>query len=115
MVNANHASSNWSLGSNRNEMHLWDATWQFFVFAQFDRFLVASIFSSKIQCPMSKRKQVQSSLNSLFGGKQEQEINTTPTMPAEAPNKRTRKFQESWKETIVILVLLCTTKTLQVK
>jgi len=47
---------------------------------------------------MSKRKQVQSSLNSFFGGKQDQEINTTPAMSAAAPTKKTRKFQESWKE-----------------
>ena len=44
---------------------------------------------------MSKRKQVQSSLNTFFGGKQD---NTTPTTPAAAPIKETRKFQESWKE-----------------
>jgi len=47
---------------------------------------------------MSKRKQVQSSLNSFFGGKQDQEINTTPATPVAAPTKKTRKFQESWKE-----------------
>ena len=47
---------------------------------------------------MSKRKQVQSSLNSFFGRKQDQEINTTPATPAAAPTKKTRKFQESWKE-----------------
>lgn len=47
---------------------------------------------------MSKRKQVQNSLNSFFGGKQDQQINTTPTMPTEAATKRTWKFQESWKE-----------------
>lgn len=47
---------------------------------------------------MSKRKQVQSSLSTFFGGKQDQESNTTPTTPAAAPIKKTRKFQESWKE-----------------
>ena len=57
------------------------------------------IFSFKIQfVEMSKRKQVQSSLNSFFGGKQDQEINTTPATPTAAPTKITRKFQESWKE-----------------
>jgi len=47
---------------------------------------------------MSKRKQVQSSLNSFFGGKQDQEINVTLATPAAAPTKKTRKFQELWKE-----------------
>ena len=47
---------------------------------------------------MSKRKQVQSSLSSFFGGKQDQESNTTPTMPIAPPIKKTWKFQESWKE-----------------
>ena len=47
---------------------------------------------------MSKRKQVQSSLNTFFGGKQDRESNTTPTTPAAAPIKETRKFQKSWKE-----------------
>ena len=47
---------------------------------------------------MSKQKQVQRSLNTFFRGKQDQESNTTPTMPAAAPIKETRKFQESWKE-----------------
>ena len=55
--------------------------------------------SFKIQlAEMSKRKQVQSSLNTFFGGKQDRGSNTTPTMPAVAPIKETRKFQESWKE-----------------
>ena len=61
--------------------------------------LMVSIFSFKIRLvEMSKRKQVQSSLSSFFGGKQDQESNTTPTMPAAPPIKKTRKFQESWKE-----------------
>ena len=39
--------------------------------------------SFKIQlAEMSKRKQVQSSLNTFFGGKQDRESNTTPTAPA---------------------------------
>ena len=60
---------------------------------------MASIFSFKIQLAQtSKRKQVQSSLNTFFGGKQDRESNTTPTTPAAAPIKETRKFQESWKE-----------------
>ena len=61
--------------------------------------LVTSIFSFKIQfVEMStKRKQVQSSLNSFFGGKHDQEINTTPTMPTKALTKRAQKFQELWK------------------
>ena len=47
---------------------------------------------------MSKRKQVQGSLYSFFGGKQshDKEINTTSETPA--PNKKTCKFQESWKD-----------------
>jgi len=61
--------------------------------------LIASIFSLKKQfVEISKRKQVQSSLNSFFGGKQDQEINMTPVTPAAAPTKKTRKFQELWKE-----------------
>ena len=47
---------------------------------------------------MSKRKQIQSLLNTFFRGKQEQESNTTPTTPAAARIKKTRKFQELWKE-----------------
>ena len=55
--------------------------------------------SFKIQlAEMSKRKQVQSSLNTLFGGKQDRESSTTPTTPAAALIKETSKFQESWKE-----------------
>ena len=63
--------------------------------------LMASIFSFKIQlAEMSKRKQVQSLLNTFIGEKhkQDRESNTTPTMPAAAPIKKTRKFQESWQE-----------------
>ena len=48
---------------------------------------------------MSKRKQVQGSLYSFFGGKQsshDKEINTTSETPA--PKKNTCKFQESWKD-----------------
>ena len=61
--------------------------------------LMASIFSFKIQlAQMSKRKQVQSSLNTFFRGKQDHESNMTPTMPTAAPIEETRKFQESWKE-----------------
>ena len=60
---------------------------------------MASIFSFKIQlAQMSKRKQVQSSLNTFFRGKQDHESNMTPTMPTAAPIEETRKFQESWKE-----------------
>lgn len=47
---------------------------------------------------MSKRKKVQCSLSSFFGGKQNQESNTTPAPPAATPIKKTRKFQESWIE-----------------
>ena len=47
---------------------------------------------------MSKQKQVQSSLNTFLGGKQDRESNTKPTTPAAAPIKETRKFQKSWKE-----------------
>ena len=47
--------------------------------------------SFKIQlAEMSKRQQVQSSLNTFFGGKQDWESNTTPTTPAVAPIKETR-------------------------
>ena len=43
----------------------------------------ASIFSFKTQlAEMSKRKQVQSLLNTFFGEKQDRESNTTPTTPA---------------------------------
>ena len=59
------------------------------------------VFSFKIQlAEMSKQKQVQSSLNTFFGGKQDRESNTTPTCatPTSTPIKKTRKFQESWKE-----------------
>jgi len=47
---------------------------------------------------MSKRKQVQSSLNSFFGGKQDQEINMTPATPAAAPTKKPRKFRNCGKK-----------------
>ena len=61
--------------------------------------LIESLFSFKTQLlEMSKRKQVQCSLSSFFGGKQNQESNTTPAPPAATPIKKTRKFQESWKE-----------------
>ena len=33
---------------------------------------------------MSKQKQVQTSLNTFFGGKRDRESNMTPTMPAPA-------------------------------
>ena len=48
---------------------------------------------------MSKRKQVQGSLYSYFGGKQspdDKEINKTSETPA--PNKKTRRLQELWKD-----------------
>ena len=48
---------------------------------------------------MSKRKQMQGLLYSFFGGKQssdDKKINTTSETPA--PTKKTRKFQESWKD-----------------
>ena len=78
-----------------NEMH---CRIQYDGFPHFQT-LMASIFSFKIQlAEMSKQKQVQRSLNTFFRGKQDQESNTTPTMPAAAPIKETRKFQESWKE-----------------
>lgn len=57
------------------------------------------IFSFKIQLSeMSRRKQVPTSLNTFLGGKQDRESNMTPTVPATALIKKTRKFQESWKE-----------------
>lgn len=83
-----------SLGSTLKLNALWDSIWRLFV-----SMLMVSICSFKIRLvEMSKRKQVQSSLSSFFGGKQDQESNTTPTMPAAPPIKKTRKFQESWKE-----------------
>ena len=48
---------------------------------------------------MSKQKQVQGSLYSFFGGKQssdDKEINLASETPA--PTKKTRKFQEAWKD-----------------
>jgi len=52
------------------------------------------VFSFKIElAEMSKRKQVQSSLSTFFGGKQDRESNTTPTTPAAAPIKKTQKLQ----------------------
>ena len=44
---------------------------------------------------MSKRKQVQSSLNTFFGWKQDRESNTTPTTPAAAPITKTWKLFSS--------------------
>ena len=61
--------------------------------------LMASIFSFKTQLAQtSKRKQVQSSLNTLFGEKQGRKSDTTPTMPAAALIKKIRKFREPWNK-----------------
>ena len=47
---------------------------------------------------MSKRKQVQSSLNTFFGAKQDRESNMTPTTPAAAPITKTRSFRNRGKK-----------------
>ena len=66
--------------------------------------LMASMFSFNIQlAEIPKRKQVYNSLNTLFGGKQDRESNTTPTTPAllhaiAASIKETQKLQELWRE-----------------
>ena len=87
-----------SRGSTLKWTSLWESIWRI-------SFLVSktwwhlNIFSFKIQlAEMSKRKQLQSLLNTFFRGKQERESNTTPTTPAAAPIKKTREFQELWKE-----------------
>ena len=80
-----------------------------FVFPKLDGILYLYKFSFKIQlAEMSKRKQIQ-----CFRGKQEQERNTTPTTPATAPIKKTRKFQELWKERLNLRIpghLICVFK-----
>ena len=67
---------------------------------QYDGFpfqtLMASIFFFKTQlAEMSKQKQVQTSLNTFFGGKRDRESNMTPTMPAPAQgNTEVSRFVE---------------------
>ena len=80
-----------------NELHY--SIWRIFLSCFQNLMAFRYIFSFKIQlAEMSKRKQIQSLLNTFFRGKQERESNTTPTTPAAAPIKKTRKFQELWEE-----------------
>ena len=61
----------------------------------------------------SKRKQVQSSLNTFFGGKQDRKSNTTPTTPAAASIKKTQKLIGIiWDH--ILLIHSTITKTAQI-
>ena len=64
-------------------------------------FIYFPLVNENVSQSMSKRKQVQGSLYSFFGGKQssdDKEINTTSETPAPAKKTCKLKFQESWKD-----------------